>query len=73
MAPCLEIFRAAATDLYCDEGAKSIQTVIDILNKTEGHIAYVHRSSIMNHVVVLTGFTVLTAAPKYKILAIGGL
>ena len=43
MAPCLEIFRAAATDLYRDEGAKSIQTVIDILNKTEGHIAYVHR------------------------------
>ena len=41
MAPCLEIFRAAATDLYRDEGAKSVQTAIDILNKTEGHIAYV--------------------------------
>ena len=43
MAPCLEIFRAAATDLYRAEGAKSVQAVIDILNKTEGHVAYVHR------------------------------
>ncbi|KAI0812385.1 hypothetical protein BC629DRAFT_1436458 [Irpex lacteus] len=38
MAPCLEVFRAAATDLYRSEGAKSIQPVIDILNKTDGHI-----------------------------------
>ncbi|KAI0093335.1 hypothetical protein BDY19DRAFT_903094 [Irpex rosettiformis] len=39
MAPCVEIFRAAATDLYLSEGTKSIQPVLDILNKTEGHIA----------------------------------
>lgn len=42
MAPCLEVFRAAATDLYRSEGAKSIQPVIDILNKTDGHIVYVN-------------------------------
>ncbi|KAI0093334.1 hypothetical protein BDY19DRAFT_923309 [Irpex rosettiformis] len=39
MAPCVEIFRAAASDLYLSEGIESIQPVLDILNKTEGHIA----------------------------------
>ncbi|KAI0700886.1 hypothetical protein BC835DRAFT_1517910 [Cytidiella melzeri] len=39
MAPTLEILRASATDLYRTEGPKSVQGVIDILAKTDGHIA----------------------------------
>ena len=73
MAPCLEIFRASATDLYRDEGAKSVQTAIDILNKTEGHIAYVPQSSSISHVIVLTSIKVLTVVPKHKIPTFGGL
>ena len=41
MAPALEILRAKKSDLFKAEGSKSIQGVIDILNKTDGHIAYV--------------------------------
>ena len=73
MAPCLEIFRAAATDLYRDEGAKCVQTVFDALNKIEGHIAYVPQSSSNIHDIILTSIKVLTVVPKLKIPTFGGL
>ena len=73
MAPCLEIFRASATDLYRAEGAKSVQPVVDILNKTEGHIAYVPATSSIIHAIVLTSVIVLTVVPNRKIPTIDGL
>ena len=73
MAPCFEIFRAAATDLYRNEGEKCVQTVFDALNKIEGHIAYVPQSSSISHVIVLTSIKVLTVVPKHKIPTFGGL
>ena len=41
MGPALEILRARKTELFKAEGGKSIQGALDILNKTDGHIAYV--------------------------------
>jgi hypothetical protein len=44
MAPTLEILKASATDLYRQEGAKSVQGLIDILANTDGALASVPTS-----------------------------
>lgn len=40
MAPALELLRAVASDRYKAEGIEASREALDILNKTDGHIAY---------------------------------
>ncbi len=45
MAPALELLRAVASDRYKAEGIAASREALDILNKTDGHIAYVFNQS----------------------------
>lgn len=41
MAPTVEIIRAIKSDKFKAEGIESIRAVLDIVDKADGHIAYV--------------------------------
>ena len=75
MGPALEILRARKTELFKAEGSKSIQGALDILNKTDGHIAYVFLLFILYsaqcEVSIAVYNIVRTSARKSKIPTFG--